>query len=396
MDKSPPDGADGENGENENGGNELIKFRGVIDILCNARDKLSTQNVKTPAATKIKTEVLDEMSDAIEEIRMLRNIYTNSAIAGLDHVVKGMNELKASVEEIKAAKTASPWTTVVGSKTSATTSDTALANKAREQKRREQAKCEVTLVATTNEAKKKLSAMSYKEITEGIQTTINTNVPRDDKPVLFGVSKPTKEGTVRLSCKTEDDAKMLRELNWEAATKGLQARKPKYGIVIHAVPKDDFNILIDNNQSTIERIENENTFPIVKTAPLRRKLKVSPHHSIVLFTSDPYAADRCIKRGIYINYCLYPAERYAPQWHITQCYNCGKYGHRAAQCKLKHHCGKCGEDKHATNDCTNNGDPKCSNCGGQHENWNYECPTRIAEHRRLDNLRSQTSPYFTS
>ena len=62
-------------------------------------------------------------------------------------------------------------------------------------------------------------------------------------------------------------------------------RKPKYGIVIHAVPKDEFNVLIDANKSTMERLERENTVPIVKIAPLRRKdsKKTAAHHSIVVW-----------------------------------------------------------------------------------------------------------------
>jgi hypothetical protein len=60
--------------------------------------------------------------------------------------------------------------------------------------------------------------------------------------------------------------------------------------------------------------------------------------SIVVFTEDPYAADKCIQLGMYINSRRFPAERYAPQLQITQCFNCGDYGHRAAQCKRKEKC----------------------------------------------------------
>jgi hypothetical protein len=171
-----------------------------------------------------------------------------------------------------------------------------------------------------------------KEITEGIQDTINSNVRCDKKPILFGVSKPTKEGTVCIRCETEDEANMLREINWEMATKGLQVRKPRFGIVIHGINKD-FNTAIDN-KSTIKRIEKENTLPIAKIAPLRQKLHENlPKHSIVIFTTDTHAADRCIKHGIYLDYHLCPVERYAPQLQITQCFICGKFDHRASQCR---------------------------------------------------------------
>ena len=161
--------------------------------------------------------------------------------------------------------------------------------------------------------------------------------------------------------------------------------------------EDEFNVLIDANKSTIECLERENTVSIVKIAPLRRKdsKKTAAHHSIVVFTTDPHAADRCIRHGFYINYLLYPAEKYAPQLQIIQCYKCGDYGHRAAQCKQKQRCGKCGESTHSTNECTSS-EPKCGHCDGKHEIWHHECPTRVAVSRRLNEQKRQNSPYFTS
>src|SRR5271163_3922327 len=55
---------------------------------------------------------------------------------------------------------------------------------------------------------------------------------------------------------------MLRNINWETGIEGLQARQPKYGIVIHAVNKTHFNIAIDQaDKSATHRIEKENTLP---------------------------------------------------------------------------------------------------------------------------------------
>jgi hypothetical protein len=106
-----------------------------------------------------------------------------------------------------------------------------------------------------------------------------------------------------------------------AVETGLQVRKPTFGI--RGIDKDDLDTAIsNNNKPTIERIEKENSLPsIAKIVPLRQKLsKESSTHSIVIFTTDAHAADRCIKRGIYFNYSLYPAERYAPQLQTTQCF----------------------------------------------------------------------------
>ena len=372
-------------------------------MLFDTRDKLLSQNIKTPAAVQVKTEVISELEDIIEVIRDLRNIYCHEAIAGLKAITEEIKEIKASVEEVKKAtneKSSSTYAAITASTFKPTLDLKAL--KVREQKtadRKERAKFEVTLAATTEETKKTLSMMSYKDITERIQATVKTNVHHDKRPSVFGVSKPTKQGTIRVRCETEEQAAMLRDINWESGLQGLRARQPKYGIVIHAVNKAHFNVLIDTNKKPLERIEKENTLPIVNIAPLRRKdKKIAEYQSIVIFTTDPHAADRCIKRGVYIGYCLYPAERYAPQFQVTQCFNCGKYGHRAAHCKQQSpRCGKCA-DPHSTKDCLEIDACVriCSNCRGNHENWHHDCPARNTEFHRLDNLRRQLSPYFTS
>ena len=383
---------DGEDGETYNDGPPTT-FTSLMDVLQGAVNKLRSQNIKTPAAVQIKTEVCKEINNAICIVETLRDAFGDNATTGL-------SAIKEEIKRLFDQKAKTSYAQVITAPTSKPALDPK-ALKVREQKtatRQERAKYEVTLTATTKETKEKLIAMSYKDITERIQTTINTNVHHDEKPSVLGVSKPTKQGTVRVRCETEEQAKMLRDINWESGLAGLQARQPKFGIVIHAVNKAHFNVLIDADKpTTLDRIEKENTLPIVKIAPLRRKdnKKITEYHSIVIFTTDPHAADRCIKRGLYLDYCLYPAERYTPQLQITQCYNCGKYGHRAAYCKHKHCCGKCG-DEHGTKDCKDDSEPKCSNCGGKHENWHHECPTRITESRRLDNLRWQLSPYFTS
>jgi hypothetical protein len=69
MDNEPPDGANGENGDPD-----LNTFSEAIGLLCDAHDKLDSQNIKTPAAVQIKTEVLGKISKAVDVVRMLRSI----------------------------------------------------------------------------------------------------------------------------------------------------------------------------------------------------------------------------------------------------------------------------------------------------------------------------------
>ena len=395
MDNATPDGENGENGGKDKAKRNAT-FSGLIELLHNTSMKIHGQNIKTPAAVKVKTEVYCDLIEAVECAKELRNALSDNAPTSFNAITEQLKELNASLKESTKVKTYAQATAPTP-----TTTHVAKTQKVREQRallRQERAKYEVTLTTASapDKTRKSLSTMSHKDITERFQSTINANVQQEEKPKLFGVSKAT-EDHIRIRYKTEQEAKLLRQLNWETAFEGLSVRKPKYGIVIHTVPKDEFNLLIDTDKTTIERLEHENTVPIVKVAPLRRKenKKATQHHSIVIFTTDPHAADRCINHGFHINYLLYPAEKYTPQLQITQCFKCGNYGHRAAQCKQGHQCGRCGED-HPTHECKSKEEPKCNQCNGKHENWHHECRVRITESRRLKQLGQQVSPYFTS
>jgi hypothetical protein len=117
-----------------------------------------------------------------------------------------------------------------------------------------------------------------------IQKAVNNNIEKDEKPKLLGVRKPTKDGTVRIHCNTEEEANMLPDIDWETAVSRLQTWKPKYGIVVHKVDKHHFDCLIhDADKDSIKHVEKTNTLPIVDIVPLLRK----DTGSIIIFTSDP-------------------------------------------------------------------------------------------------------------
>jgi hypothetical protein len=76
--------------------------------------------------------------------------------------------------------------------------------KVREQRnktRQERAKCEVALLATTESTKERLLSMTYKEITEGILNTINSNLPVNAETLIAD----TIQGAVNTSLLTPHD-----------------------------------------------------------------------------------------------------------------------------------------------------------------------------------------------
>jgi len=98
---------------------------------------------------------------------------------------------------------------------------------------------------------------------------------------------------------------------------------------------------------------------------------MSLNSSVIIFTEDPHAADKCIKLGFFINSLRHKAEKYAPQLHITQCYNCYDYGHHATYCKRKTKCGNCASEEHPTAECQSEEHCSCG-CKGPHPAWTQD------------------------
>jgi hypothetical protein len=233
----------------------------------------------------------------------------------------------------------------------------------------------------SDDVKAELHTASYETITARLQAVIES---QSSQPILLQGIKKDKKGNIK-----------LRELNWNEAYKGLEVRKPNYGIVIHRVPKSDINF--DSQQcDIIEQLEDDNPdTDITKVKPLLRKSRDSTTHSIVVYTPDITVANHWLTHGFFIKHCNYTARRYTPHLQITQCYNCHQYGHRAGECKENSLCGKCGQMKHQTGECSNR-EQRCIQCNGSHEAWHHDCPKRIAEVQRLKALRKQTLSTFTT
>jgi len=152
----------------------------------------------------------------------------------------------------------------------------------------------------------------------------------------------------------------------------------------------------------VRQLEKQNkklNLKIAKLRTLKGPSKHDPaarHHSFVIQTYDPKAADQCLKEGIHYNYRLYPAEKHIPQLQLTQCYKCQKWGQRALQARGKETCAKC-SNEHATQGCKKDetNELKCANCGDTHPAWHCDCPHRIKEIKRIDDLKFEIkTAYF--
>ena len=253
----------------------------------------------------------------------------------------------------------------------------------------------ISLRSATDETQKTLEQMTEQALTEQIQSSIREHIPNSTGTPILNVSKVNRY-ILKIQCNTEADKERLASFNWEQYFNGAKQIKPTYGIVVHGVSKKDLDIT--NLLKVKEQLEEKNNITIFKVMPLMKQPRnpFAPTHSIVIFTETPIQANKCITDGILIDYQRYPANRFVPQYQITQCFKCYRYGHRAEACNTHlTSCGKCSEN-HLTKECLSNTETLCCIlCKGPHPAWSHECPRREKKIDRLKLLRATTPDTFS-
>jgi hypothetical protein len=355
---------------------------------------------------------LDEIQDSIAELMALTTANSskvNELKYNMTTSCDKIDENTATLEDLKDAITSEAGGERTLAQIVATTqaaSPQQVANPQRKERiqkaRKNEALQEVTL--TFNNAPESainlIQNTKVKDIAARLASIIDA-AELPGKPTLTGVSRLGIRG-IRLHVTTEEGANEVRKANidWNMAYAGLATHKPKYGVVIHRVPTNAINF--DEDISNVkEEWGRENGIQITNITPLRKsKDRHKPnaaHKSIVIYTENPAHADKCLTFGFFIEREKFSSiDKFAPHLHLNQCFKCQKYGHRSTTCKAKHEkCGKCAKD-HPTAECTTDAGigPECANCGGRHEAWHNDCPTRQSERERLKARRLNEMPFY--
>jgi len=270
-------------------------------------------------------------------------------------------------------------------------------------KERKQYELTINMKKSSPQTLESIRKTNAKDITARFQKVINSSVKQDDNPKIAGISR-VGNAMMRLQFRTKEEAQRAREadVKWEDAYDGAETHKPNYGIVVHGVPSNTINFEDRAGLTeTIMEMEEENAskgIKISRITPLRRngkQGKPTMHKSIIVFTQDPEAANKCLETGFMFEKERLKTGIYAPHLYINQCYKCQGFGHRSTVCKRMNKCGKCGSEEHATQECKAT-EPHCANCKGPHEAWHPGCEKRDEEARRLYQLKREASSFFTT
>ena len=226
----------------------------------------------------------------------------------------------------------------------------------------------ITYAECPKEAKEAIETSAHKDINKQFQKVLD-EAGLHPVPKLLDIHKLSRE-CVRLQFKTSEDAKRskLAELDWGKVYPGAKQYRRKYGVVVHKVPTSAMGPN-SNYKDVAKKWEISNPgLAITSITPLRKRSKrgLVAHQSVVVFTEDSSAADRCLKLGFYIENICYRTDKFAPHLYIVQCFNCYKFGHTTQHCPNRKTCGKYGE-RHATGECNKlEHQHKYASCKGSH------------------------------
>jgi hypothetical protein len=267
---------------------------------------------------------------------------------------------------------------------------------------RKQLEVTISLQACSVEVKKTIADTSISALREAIQQWANKETqPNTSPPPKVNTVTKLKSGDIRLYSTTQQGAEALRKLPWEHYQQGITIVTPLFPFVVHRVSKD-FDV---DDSDTLEVFKQDNAHSgllIQRISPLRKtpkpRLPSDPparHHSIIVYSKTPAAANYHIRNGFSTFGILCTAERYCPQHRLKQCFNCSRYGHLSPQCPVKTpSCGKC-SNHHSTKECISS-ENKCANCAGAHPAWHHGCPKRMSIIANLSLMKQSTSAFYPS
>jgi len=375
----------------------------VVSMLHAIRDKLTGMSMSRQNNT-MKAEIINTLDEVINTMAATETCKSTTRSTEpipleaerISNIERDIKEIKAAIQCVAMAKPKTWAQVAAASQASTARNDKTQAlehGKAErlEKQRKERAKTELTLSTrnASSDMKKQLANLEERDLIQTLQDAAGLEIR--------GVRKMAND-VLKIRCSTERDAETLRNMDWKSALDGATVIKPMYGIVVHGVPKYNVDFEKDKQEELKTQIEDSNCrrINVEKVMPLRRRAR-NPNattQSIVILTESPEEADEGISNGINIEHRHYAAERHTPQCQIKQCFNCQGYGHKADICTKKVRCGKCGQN-HETKRCVSE-ELQCTHCKGSHAAWHYECPARKHESERLEALRTELSPYFTS
>ena len=208
-----------------------------------------------------------------------------------------------------------------------------------------------------------------------IRTTLLNTSPIQDAQVA-GVGT-TKTGYV-IRFKDQASANAARSNPEWLDELGNNTRlvKPRFGIVVHRTPTEDFD-LENTNAQAIEKVMEENEltergFQIEEVAWLKKKDKaLGKFASLGIWFDSAEGADWMLNNGLLVGQ-RYIGSVERCEIKKKRCFRCQRFGHLAWSCKETPRCGHCA-GQHERQRCPPGVRPRCLDCSCEHPTGDRQC-----------------------
>jgi hypothetical protein len=154
--------------------------------------------------------------------------------------------------------------------------------------------------------------------------------------------------------------------------------KPRFGVVVHRTPTEDFD-LENANAQAVQKIMEDNdlaelNFQIEELAWLKRKDKVlGKFASLGIWFDSVEGAEYILDRGLLVGQRqIGSVER--REIKKKRCFRCQRFGHLAWSCKETPRCGHCA-GQHERQRCPLGVRARCLDCSGEHPTGDRGCST---------------------
>ena len=233
-----------------------------------------------------------------------------------------------------------------------------------------------------------LRAMNPRNLNAHVERAIAQSGNENIASIKVLSSNQLKSGDLSIKTATSTDTEALKQFadDWvHRVGNRATIRITTYGIIAHSIRtstidmtrfEETRNQLLLDNKPFIPQAEIKYIGWLTRNAPTKAA------SSIIIEFSKPEDANKIIDEGLIWQGEVFQCERYERQCRVKQCFKCQHYGHIGTQCKATIACGYCAQE-HESRDCPSKLDRtiprKCATCRGEHEAWNYQCPTRKEE-----------------
>jgi FtsZ-binding cell division protein ZapB len=156
--------------------------------------------------------------------------------------------------------------------------------------------------------------------------------------------------------------------------------KPRFGIVVHRVPTEDFDLDNDKKHGIQKMLEENNLtgkgFEIEDVAWLKKKDRpLGRSASMGIWLNTPEAAESIINNGLLVGQrYIGSVEPYRVE--LKRCNRCQRFGHLAWSCREQVKCGHC-SGQHEQRYCPPGVRPRCSDCNGEYPTGDRRCQTPL-------------------